>query len=79
MTGRRKMSLMEQAAFIRGLAERCEAGPPDHKVLVYQSVNLLTAAEYENLSIVAETLQFLDVHGAEQLVRDKFHGRKGRR
>ncbi len=76
---RRKMNLTEQSAFIRGLADRCQMQSPEYRgEYVFQSVNLLTAHEYENLTIVADTLQFLDVHGAEQMIRDKFFGKRGR-
>lgn len=76
---RRKMSLMDQAAFIRGLADRCTMHGPEYRGEVAGfAVLAVTSDDYEALSVVGETLQFLDVHGAEQMIREKFFGKKRR-
>lgn len=69
---RPKMALPEQSAFLINLLRRCEMHSPEMKKVWAGKVTLaLTEADMISLEVIQQTLAIFEMHGADELVRQK--------
>lgn len=69
---RPKMSLEEQAAFLSAILRRCEmSGPELRGTYAGEALLTLTTDDMLRLETIQQTLAVFELHGADQMVKDK--------
>lgn len=68
----RKMSLTEQQIFIADICERCRYQFEEHRgEIANRTLLILTKEECEKLEVISRTINYFQVNGVEDLIREK--------